>query len=169
MEVGVDTALWVAVAAPVLVVGWSMWFAAHSAVSGPAWALNHLRVATPLMTAGLVLGLFAMALVRPVWMGLAYVYPVAIGTWLAISRQRQLALVQFDGGFGEIDAAVKARLASGLSRGLRVAAALAWFGGLAVVANGVAQGLLVAMLGPVAVVTAMYVSRRNPVPSDKSR
>lgn len=169
MEVGVDTALWLAVAAPVLVVGWSMWFAAHSAVSGPAWALNHLRVASPLMTAGLVLGLFAMAFVRPVWMGLAYVYPVAIGTWLAISRRRQLMLVQVDGGFEDIDPGVKARLAAALTRGLRVAAVLAWFGGLAVVAYGVAQGLLVAVLGPVAVVAAMYVSRWNPVPSDKGR
>lgn len=169
MEVGVDTALWVAVAAPVLVVGWSMWFAARAAVSGPAWALQHLRLATPVMTAGLVLGFVATVLIRPSWMGLAFMYPLMIGTWLAISRRRQLKLVDMDGGFGEIDPAMKARLVSGLGKGLRVAAALAWFGGLGVVAYGVAQGWLVALLGPVAVATAMHVTRRSRIQPDNSR
>jgi hypothetical protein len=163
MEVGGSTALWVAVAAPVAVMGWSMWFAARSAVIGPAWALRHLRIATPVMTASLVLGLLAAFLVRPVWMGLAVLYPLAIGAWLARSRRLQLAMVDRDGGFGEIDPAMRSRLALALARGLRIAGVFVWFGGLALVAFGVAQGWLVAALGPVAVLTALFVSRRVPI------
>jgi len=169
MEVGGDTALWVAVAAPVVVMGWSMWFAARSAVIGPGWALQHLRLATPALTFAVVLGLVTALLIRPVWMGLAVLYPLAIGAWLARSRRLQLAMVDRDGGFAEIDPAIRARLALGLARGLRLAGILVWFGGLALVAFGVAQGWLVALLGPVAVLTALFVSRRVPIQPDKGR
>jgi hypothetical protein len=169
MEVGGDTALWVAVAAPVAVMGWSMWFAAKSAVAGPGWALQHLRVATPVLTGAMVLGLLAAFLVRPLWMGLAVLYPLAIGAWLARSRRLQLAMVDRDGGFGEIDPAMRTRLALSLARGLRVAGVLVWFGGLALAAFGVAQGWLVAVLGPVAVLTALFVTRQVPIQPDKGR
>ena len=169
MEVGGDTALWVAVGAPVAVMGWSMWFAARSAVSGPGWALQHLRVATPVLTGAMVLGLLAALIARPVWMGLAVVYPLAIGAWLARSRRLQLAMVDRDGGFGEIDPAIRTRLALALARGLRVAGVLVWFGGLALAAFEVAQGWLVAVLGPVAVLTAFFVTRQVRIQPDKGR
>jgi hypothetical protein len=169
MEVGGDAALWVAVAAPVAVMGWSMWFAAKSAVTGPAWALRHLRVATAVLTAAVLLGVVAAVLIRPVWMGLAVLYPLAIGAWLARSRRLQLAMVDRDGGFGEIDPTMRTRVALGLARGLRIAGVLVWFGGLALAAFGVAQGWLVAVLGPVAVLTALFVTRQVSIQPDKGR
>jgi hypothetical protein len=115
------------------------------------------------------LGVLAAFLVRPVWMGLAVLYPLAIGAWLARSRRLQLAMVDRDGGFGEIDPAMRTRVALGLARGLRVAGILVWFGGLALAAFGVAQGWLVAVLGPVAVLTALFVTRQVRIQPDKGR
>jgi hypothetical protein len=169
MEIGGDTALWVAVAAPVSVMAWSMWFAAKSAVTGPGWALQHLRIASPVLAGAVVLGLLAALLVRPVWMGLAMLYPFAIGAWLARSRRLQLAMVDRDGGFGEIDPTIRTRLALSLARGLRIAGFMVWFGGLALAAFGVAQGWLVAVLGPVAVLTAFFVTRKVTIQPDKGR
>ena len=164
MDLGPDAALWVAVAAPVLVIGWSMAFAAKSAISGPAWALGHLRIATPSLLAGVVAGVAATTLVTPVWMGLSVLYPFAVGTWMAAARRRQLAFVERDGGFGEIDPHVRYRVSRGLGRGLHIAGALAWFTGLLVVLLGVAQGWLIALLGPVAVLIALVVGRRTVLP-----
>jgi hypothetical protein len=160
IEIGPNPALWIAVAVPVAVVGWSMLFAARAALDGPAWALRHLRVAAPLLAAGAVGGVAMTVVVRPFWSGLAVFYPFAVGWWMAASRRRQLALVEGDGGFGEIDPRLKFRLARGLGRSLRIAGAVAWFTGLGAAFLGVAQGWLIALLGPVAVVIAGIVGRR---------
>ncbi|MDP3984599.1 MAG: hypothetical protein Q8Q52_06330 [Acidimicrobiia bacterium] len=165
MEVGLNAALWVAVAAPVAVVCWSMWFAARAALSGPAWALAHLRLALTSLASGLIIALLAALVVRPSWMSLGVAYPFAVGTWMASTRRRQLAVVEKDGGFGEIDPQVRFRLSRGLGRSLRIAGAVAWFTGLAVVALGVAQGWLIVALGPIAILIAMFVTRRTVEPT----
>jgi hypothetical protein len=157
--------LWVAVAVPVLVIAWSMMFAARSAVSGPGWALRHLGVVTPVLALGLALGLVAAFLVRPVWLGLSVMYPLAVGAWLADARRRQLRFVSSDGGFDEVDPRLRARLAQGLGRALRIAAAVAWFSGLAVVAVGIPQGWLVTLLGPVAVLIAWRLGQQAGPPA----
>jgi hypothetical protein len=164
MEFELDTALWVAVAAPVVVIGWSMAFAAKAALSGPAWALSHLRLATPALIAFTIGGVVTAMLFRPAWVGLAVLYPFAVGTWMAAARQRQLAFVERDGGFGEIDPNVRYRVGRGLSRSLRIAGAVAWFAGLGLVAWGLAQGWLIVALGPIAIAIGWLVDRRNPDP-----
>lgn len=165
IHLGLGPALWVAVAVPVLVIAWSMLFAARSAVAGPAWALRHLRVAAPSLAAGVVVGVAAALVATPFWLGIAIMYPFAVGAWLATSRRRQLSIVEADGGFGEVDARVRYRLAQGLGRALRIAAAVTWFTGLGVVAVGIPQGWLITLLGPLAVLTAWRLGKRNQAPS----
>lgn len=138
-----------------------MVFAARSAVLGPAWALRHLRIVTPLLMVGLAVGLVGAIIVSPFWLGLAVMYPFAVGAWLADVRRRQLRFVAADGGFDEVDPGLRIRLAKGLGRALRVAAALTWFSGLGVVALGVPQGWLVTLLGPVAVLTAWRLGKQS--------
>ncbi len=165
IQVGLDPALWVAVAAPVLVIGWSMIFAANSALNGPGWALRHLRLAVPALGAGVIAGTAAALLVSPSWLGVAIIYPFAVGAWLAVTRRRQLAFIERDSGFGEVDPQLRLRLLHGLGRSLRIAGAVAWFSGLGIVALGVAQGWSVTVLGPTAVLIARFLGRRTVVPS----
>jgi hypothetical protein len=159
ITVGDPAALWVAVAVPVAVVGWAMWFSARAAISGPTWALSHLERMTPLLVIGMVAAFGVAALVRPVWLGVGAAYPLALGAYLAGSRRRQLRMVSGDGGFGEINRALQSRVLTALGRGLGIAGIIAGVMGTVVVTAGLPQGWLVAGLAPVALAIAATATR----------
>lgn len=87
--------------AALLVVGWGASVSVRSATRGPAWALQHLRHSSAVVTAGLVLGVVVLAAVRPVWVGLTVFYMAAMAWWLTTSLRRNLERVEAS-GFDEV-------------------------------------------------------------------
>lgn len=135
---------------PVGVVGWAVLFSVEAARKGPAWAKSHLRRVAAAMGVTLLLAMVATLLVRPFWLGLGAAYPVAIGAFLAWGRWRQLAMVEREIGFAEIDPRLQARVMTRLRKGLALLALLALVAGVGLLANGVPHGWIIIALVPVA-------------------
>jgi hypothetical protein len=128
-----------------------MLFSVEAARKGPTWAKTHLGRVAVVMGVLAVLALLSSVLVRPVWLGLGAAYPVAIGAFLAWGRWRQLAFVEREIGFGEIDPLLREGVLARLRRGLAVLGLIALVAGIGLVAIGLPHGWIVTSLAPVAV------------------
>ena len=145
-------------AVPVAVVGWAVLFSVDAAKNGPAWAKGQLRRVSIVMAILLGFALVATAFVRPSWLGLGAAYPLAIGSFLAWGRWRQLTVVEREIGFGEIDERLRRQVLARLQRGLAVTGLIGLVAGLGLVATGIPHGWIVAVLAPIAGI-AMAKSR----------
>ena len=144
------TGLLIASAVPVVVVGWAILFSVEAARRGPAWSLGHLGVVANVLKPALALGIVAILVVRPVWVGLGVAYPLAVGLFMVVIRRRQLAAVSRDMGFGDIRADLREQVLSRLRRGLFMVGGLALVVGSLLASIGVVQGWVVGALAPIA-------------------
>lgn len=144
------TGLLIASAVPVVVVGWAILFSVEAARRGPAWSFGHLGVVANVLKPALALGIVAILVVRPIWVGLGVAYPLAVGLFMVVIRRRQLAAVSRDMGFGDIRADLREQVLSRLRRGLIVVGALALVVGSLLASVGVVQGWVVGVLAPIA-------------------
>jgi len=147
-----ETGLLVAAVIPVVVVGWSIVFSVEAARRGAAWSHRHLSVMATVFKLAFSLAIVVVLVVRPIWVGLGVAYPLGVALMLVLTRQRQLAAVERDMGFGEIRPEVRQRLLDRLRRGLVVVAALSFVIGGSLATVGVVQGWVVAALAPIALV-----------------
>ena len=145
------TGLLIAAAVPVAVVGWAILFSVEAARRGPAWSFGHLGIVGNVLKPALALGIVAILVVRPIWVGLGVAYPIAVGLFMVVIRRRQLAAVSRDVGFGDIRADLREQVLSRLRRGLIVVGALALVFGSLLASIGVVQGWVVGALAPIAV------------------
>ena len=133
-----------------VVVGWAILFSVEAARRGPAWSLGHLGVVANVLKPALALGIVAILVVRPVWVGLGVAYPLAVGLFMVVIRRRQLAAVSRDMGFGDIRADLREQVLSRLRRGLLMVGGLALVVGSLLASIGVVQGWVVGALAPIA-------------------
>ena len=140
----------IASAVPVVVVGWAILFSVEAARRGPAWSFGHLGIVANILKPTLATGIIAIVVVRPLWVGLAIAYPLAVCLFMVVIRRRQLAAVSRDMGFGEVRADLREQVLSRLRRGLVVVGALTLVVGVLLASIGVAPGLVVAALAPIA-------------------
>jgi hypothetical protein len=146
----IETGLLIASAVPVVVVGWAILFSVEAARRGPAWSFGHLGVVANVLEPALALGIVAILVVRPVWVGLGVAYPLAVGLFMVVIRRRQLAAVSRDMGFGDIRADLREQVLSRLRRGLIIVGGLALVVGSLLASIGVVQGWVVGALAPIA-------------------
>lgn len=133
-------ALALALLAPAGVIGWAALFSVLGIEEGPQWSQSHLRSALRVLGFLVVFCLVGAFVVRPVWAVLAFAYPVATGSLLAWGRIRQLAFVERSGGFTDIGADFRRRVAARLNRGLTFASVLAALVGVVLVVSSYWQG-----------------------------
>jgi hypothetical protein len=145
-----ETGLLIASAVPVVIVGWAILFSVEAARRGPAWSLGHLGVVANILKPALALGIVAVLVVRPVWVGLGAAYPLAVGLFMVVIRRRQLVAVSRDMGFGDIRADLREQVLSRLRRGLFIVGGLALVVGSLLASIGVVQGWVVGALAPIA-------------------
>lgn len=145
-----ETGLLIASAVPVVVVGWAILFSVEAARRGPAWSSGHLGIVANVLKPALALGIVAILVVRPMWVGLGVAYPLAVGLFMVVIRGRQLSAVSRDMGFGDIRADLRDQVLSRLRRGLIVVGALALVVGSLLASIGVVQGWVVGALAPIA-------------------
>jgi hypothetical protein len=161
------TGLLVAAVVPVAVIGWSIIFSVEAARRGPAWSLRHLEIMGRILRPALALGIVAILVVRPVWVGLSVVYPIAVALLMAAGRRRQLAAIE-RGGFGEVQPATRDRMLARLRPGLILVGAASLLLGIFLAAIGVFQGWVLAALAPITGV-ALLRSKSDQVGSVVSR
>ena len=145
-----EVGLLISSAVPVVVVGWAILFSVEAVRRGPAWSLSHLGVVANFLKPARAIGIVAIMVVRPVWVGLGIAYPLAVGLFMVVIRRRQLAAVGKDVGFGDIRAEWREQVLSRLRRGLIVVGALALVVGILLASVGVVQGWVVGALAPIA-------------------
>ena len=145
-----ESGLLIASAVPVAVIGWAILFSVEAARRGPAWSFGHLGIVSSVLKPALALGIVAILVVRPVWVGFGIAYPLTVGLFMVVVRRRQLAAVRRDMGFGDIRPDLREQVLSRLRRGLIVVGALALVVGSLLASIGVVQGLVVGALAPVA-------------------
>src|SRR5688500_9982781 len=93
-QLATGTGLLVAAAVPVAVIGWAILFSVEAARRGPAWSFRHLGIVSNVLKPSLALGIVAVLVVRPIWVGLGIAYPLAVGLLMVASRRRQLAAIK---------------------------------------------------------------------------
>lgn len=145
-----ETGLLVSAAVPVAVIGWAILFSVEAARRGPAWSFRHLGIVSSILRPALALGVVAILVVRPIWVGLSAAYPLAVGLLMVASRRRQLAAVEREMGFGDVRPDMREQLLSRLRRGLMVVGVSSLVVGSLLASVGVAQGWVVGALAPIA-------------------
>lgn len=145
-----ETGLLIAATVPVAVTGWAILFSVEAARRGPAWSLGHLGIVSNILKPALALGIVAVLVVRPMWVGLGVAYPLAVGLFMVVIRRRQLAAVGRDIGFGDVRADLREQVLNRLRRGLVVVGALALVVGSLLASIGVVQGWVLGALAPIA-------------------
>jgi hypothetical protein len=154
-QLSTGTGLLVAAAIPVAVIGWAILFSVEAASRGPAWSFRHLGIVSNVLKPSLALGIVAVLVVRPIWVGLGNAYPLAVGLLMVASRRRQLAAINREIGeretaFGQVRPEIRDVVLSRLRVGLTVVGVSSLVVGLLLAIVGVPQGWLVAALAPIA-------------------
>ena len=144
------TGLLTAAVIGVAVIGWAILFSVEAARRGPAWSYRHLGVVSNILKPALALGIVAILVVRPVWVGLAAVYPLAVTLLMVGGRRRQLAAVEREMGFGDIRPHTRDMVLSRLRRGLVAVGAMSLVVGSLLAGIGLVQGWVLAALAPIA-------------------
>lgn len=126
MTLDVATSSAIVGAVAVLVVGWGVWLSIGSSRRGPGWA-HSLLVAWRLLPWALgMVGIVALVVVQPLWMGVAIIYIAMVSGYLMRAVRRNLdAVRETYGEFDEIDESpISGRVGRYLLAGAAVLAAL---------------------------------------------
>lgn len=160
IALGPDAAIMVAGLVAVVAVGWGANLSVRSAANGPQWAMEHLTGLRRLWPGLIGLGVLAMIVFSPIWIGLSVVYIVAALWFLSASLLRNLHRLHTLEGFVDIgverrtEILARARrylIGGGIALGLLGAAALAY---------GIV-GWVAILLGGVLVATALLLTAPN--------
>ena len=144
----------------ILAVGWGANMSVRSAAIGPQWAMEHLNGLRRIWPGLIGLGVAAMAVFSPIWLGLAVIYVVASVWFLSATPLRNLHRLHTLEGFVDIgierrtEILAKARrylIGGGVALGLLGAASLAY---------GIV-GWVAILLGAVLVGTALLLTAPN--------
>jgi hypothetical protein len=163
-QLSTGTGLLVAAAAPVAVIGWAILFSVEAARRGPAWSFRHLGIVSNVLKPSLAIGIVAVLVVRPIWVGLGIAYPLAVGLLMVASRRRQLAVIDRESGFGQVRPEIRDVLLSRLRVGLSIVGVSSLVVALLLASVGVPQGWLVGALAPIAAI-ALLRSKQGQVGS----
>ena len=102
IALGTDAAVIVVGLVAIVAVGWGANLSVRSAANGPEWAMNHLAGLRRLWPGLVGLGVVAMAVFSPIWIGLAVIYIVAALWFLSASLLRNLHRLHTLEGFVDI-------------------------------------------------------------------
>ena len=150
-----ETGLLVAAVVGVAVIGWAILFSVEAARRGPAWSYRHLGIVSNVLKPALALGIVAILVVRPVWIGLGAVYPIGLALLMVAGRRRQLAAIEREMGFGEVRPHTRELLLSRLRKGLVVVGAISLIAGALLAGIGMVQGWVIGALAPIAAVALL--------------
>ena len=150
-----ETGLLVAAVIGVAGIGWAILFSVEAARRGSAWSFRHLGIASNVLKPALALGIVAILVVRPVWVGLGAVYPLGLALLMVAGRRRQLAAIEREMGFGEIRPHTRELLLSRLRKGLVVVGAISLIVGALLAGIGMVQGWVIGALAPIAAVALL--------------
>jgi hypothetical protein len=146
--------------AVVLAVVWGAFVSVRSAASGPGWAIVHLGTARVFSAVVTVLSLVAIALVRPVWVGLAVAYVSLVVWFLAAMIRRNLSRLAEAGGFDEIPPERRAAILARARRALLlVGSALLLVGLISIGTEFGALAWVGMAVGGSLLVTAVFLTR----------
>ncbi|MDH3308280.1 MAG: hypothetical protein OEO77_12265 [Acidimicrobiia bacterium] len=96
MNVATSTGIAVVVALTVAVAAWGVFVSVVSSLRGPLWASGFLRASQSVLVVMTILGLGALVLVEPAWIGLAVSYVAGVAAWFA-GRVRRVVIRALDG------------------------------------------------------------------------
>ena len=150
-----ETGLLIAAVVGVAVIGWAILFSVEAALRGPSWSYRHLGIVSNILKPALALGIVAMLVVRPVWVGLGVVYPLGVALLMVAGRRRQLAAIEREMGFGEVRPHTRELVLLRLRKGLVVVGAMSLIVGILLAGIGLVQGWAVAALAPIAAVALL--------------
>ena len=145
-----DAAIVVAGFVVILAVGWGANMSVRSAANGPQWAMDHLSGLRRLWPGLIGLGVVAMVVFSPIWLGLSVVYVVASVWFLSATLLRNLHRLHTLEGFVDIGIERRTEI---LSRARRYLIG----GGAATLTYGVV-GWVAILLGAVLVGTALLLT-----------
>jgi hypothetical protein len=153
LEIGSEGATLLVGVAAVLAVGWGALLSVRSAVRGPAWALGHLSQASRVVPIALLVGTVAVFLVRPLWVGFAWLYIGGLVWWLSGLLRRNLVRLEAAGAFAEVPFEARVRIVRRARTMLLIGGGLLLALGLAAFSQG-ATAWVTAVLGAVLLLTA---------------
>jgi hypothetical protein len=160
IELGPDAAIMVAGLVAVVAVGWGANLSVRSAANGPQWAMEHLTGLRRLWPFLMGLGVVAMIVFSPIWIGLAVIYIVAALWFLSASLLRNLHRLHTLEGFIDIGVERRIEILARARRYLIGGGALLGVLGAASLAYGII-GWVAILLGGVLVATALLLTAPN--------
>jgi hypothetical protein len=160
IALGPDAAIMVAGLVAVVAVGWGANLSVRSAANGPQWAMEHLTGLRRLWPFLMGLGVVAMIVFSPIWIGLAVIYIVAALWFLSASLLRNLHRLHTLEGFIDIGVERRIEILARARRYLIGGGALLGVLGAASLAYGII-GWVAILLGGVLVATALLLTAPN--------
>ena len=160
IELSDDAAIAVAGLVVVLAVGWGANMSVRSAASGPQWAMEHLGRLRRLWPALIGLGVAAMLLFSPIWLGLSVIYVVASVWFLSATLLRNLHRLHTLEGFVDIGVERRTEILARARRYLIGGGVFMALLGAASLTYGVV-GWVAILLGVVLIGTALLLTAPN--------
>ena len=152
-----DAAIVVAGFVVILAVGWGANMSVRSAANGPQWAMDHLSGLRRLWPGLIGLGVVAMVVFSPIWLGLSVVYVVASVWFLSATLLRNLHRLHTLEGFVDIGIERRTEILSRARRYLIGGGVALGVLGAATLTYGVV-GWVAILLGAVLVGTALLLT-----------
>ena len=152
-----DAAIVVAGFVVILAVGWGANMSVRSAANGPQWAMDHLSGLRRLWPGLIGLGVVAMVVFSPIWLGLSVVYVVASVWFLSATLLRNLHRLHTLEGFVDIGIERRTEILSRARRYLIGGGVALGLLGAATLTYGVV-GWVAILLGAVLVGTALLLT-----------
>ena len=160
IALGPDAALVVAGIAAILAVGWGANLSVRSAANGPQWAMEHLTGLRRLWPGLIGLGVLAMVVFSPIWVGLAVIYIVAALWFLSATLLRNLHRLHTLEGFVDIGLERRTEILAKARRYLIGGGVVLGVLGAASLTYGIV-GWVPILLGAVLVGTALLLTAPN--------
>lgn len=160
IELSDDAAIAVAGLVVILAVGWGANMSVRSAANGPQWAMDHLSGLRRVWPGLIGLGVVAMVVFSPIWLGLAVIYVVASIWFLAATLLRNLHRLHTLDGFADIGIERRTEILARARRYLIGGGVVLGLVGAATLTYGVV-GWVAILLGVVLVGTALLLTAPN--------
>lgn len=160
IELSDEAAIAVAGFVVIVAVGWGANMSVRSAANGPQWAMDHLSGLRRLWPGLVGLGVVAMVVFSPIWLGLAVIYVVASVWFLSATLLRNLHRLHTLEGFVDIGVERRAEILAKARRYLIGGGVALGLLGTATLSYGIV-GWVAIMLGVVLVGTGWLLAVPN--------
>jgi hypothetical protein len=160
IELSDDAAIAVAGVVVILAVGWGANMSVRSAANGPQWAMDHLSGLRRVWPGLVGLGVVAMVVFSPIWLGLAVVYVVASIWFLSATLLRNLHRLHTLEGFADIGIERRTEILARSRRYLIGGGLVLGLVGAATVTYGIVAWVAI-LLGVVLIGTALLLTAPN--------